>query len=124
MNETTDRLVRLGLVALAALLLAPLVAMLLGGWPMTGGWMMGPDGGWGGHGGWMMGTGTAGTWWWVGGLLWSLGLIAVVVLAYGLFRGATATQDDALAELRRAYARGDLSDEEYDRRRERLGGAD
>ncbi|WP_254545572.1 SHOCT domain-containing protein [Halomarina pelagica] len=128
MNETTDRLVRLALVALAVLLLAPLVvmllAMLLGGWPTTGGWMMGPGGGWGGPGGWMMGTGGGGAWWWLGGLLWLLGLIAVVALASGVLRGAGGEgEDSALVELRRAYARGDLTDEEYERRRERLGGA-
>jgi putative membrane protein len=52
-------------------------------------------------------------------LLAAGGLLAllVVALARGLGDGG---EDEALAELRRAYARGDLSDEEYERRRERL----
>jgi len=35
-------------------------------------------------------------------------------------RHSTADEDDALAELRRRYARGELTDEEFERRVERL----
>lgn len=47
-------------------------------------------------------------------------LSLLVVLAVLAYRATVARVDPAVEELRRAYARGDLSDEEYDRRRERL----
>lgn len=61
--------------------------------------------------------------------LWSLGMLVVwlVVLlggGYLLYRafagGDRAETDPALEELRLAYARGDLSAEEYEERRSRL----
>lgn len=100
------------LVILAVIVLTPLLMMMFA-MPMTG----------------MMG-------WWGGGAagtgfspLWSiammlLALIAVVAIGYILYRGLIGDQDfhrdPALEELRAAYARGELSDEEFERRRQRL----
>jgi putative membrane protein len=91
------------------------------GGPMT----YGMHGGMWGDGG--TGTATASGWLILASVLWRLLiLVAVVVLGYLLYRGLTRSGDDdgadAVAELRLAYARGDLSDEEYERRRERLEG--
>ncbi|MFA1609964.1 SHOCT domain-containing protein [Halobellus rubicundus] len=127
-----------GVVALAALVfLAPLLvgggAMGWGGMGagMTGG--MG-SGTWGPmHGGWMMDGATAGAggWWWLLlAALWRLLVLAALVGGgYLLYRAVVGDgvgdvdgtgADPAIRELRTAYARGDLSDEEYERRRERL----
>ncbi|MFB6120673.1 MAG: SHOCT domain-containing protein [Halobacteriaceae archaeon] len=51
-----------------------------------------------------------------GGLL----ALAVAGVAYGV---GGEESDDALDELRKAYARGDIDDEEFERRRERLTGS-
>jgi putative membrane protein len=76
-------------------------------------------------------------WWWgdgmAGGLspIWGIGmmLIWLVVLlgvGYLLYRGLVGSvrprtvADPALEELRMAYARGDLSEEEFEERRSRL----
>lgn len=83
-------------------------------------------GGYGGSygGGGMMGGGagllggTMGLW----GLIWMGLLIAVpLYLAYRLFdQEGDSTDGRPLSVLRERYARGELSDEEFDRRRERL----
>nr|WP_233340674.1 SHOCT domain-containing protein [Haloprofundus sp. MHR1] len=80
-----------------------------------GGGMMG--GGWGGMGG-LGGFGMLG-----GGMfLWPLLLIGLVLLLmYGTNREEqTSKTDTALAELRERYARGELSDEEFENRRSSL----
>jgi putative membrane protein len=75
-------------------------------------------------------------WWWGDGMmtaspLWGVGmmlfwLVVLLGVAYVLYRGlvsrtATGTDSDpALEELRLAYARGDLTAEEFEERRERL----
>nr|WP_090623249.1 SHOCT domain-containing protein [Natrinema salaciae] len=71
----------------------------------------GPMGGWGGFGGWMF--------------LWPIllfGLVALIaVWVAGLRRVArTDRPDHALEELRERYARGDLSEDEFERRRRKL----
>lgn len=78
----------------------------------------------GGMGGGMSG-GMGGVSWWP--LLWLLVILAVVGLAVVavLDRGdASGTErrdsDDALATLRTRYARGELSEEEFEERRARL----
>ncbi len=123
MTTTRDstRLVGIVLLALAALFVLPaLVGMagIFGGGPMGwgGGWM---------HDTWMHGgTGGSVPWW-----MWGMGLVGqllvLTVLVGGgllLFRALTdrESDDSALAELRRSYARGDIDDEEFDRRRARL----
>ena len=105
-TRTDRRLVAAVLLVLGALLVAPL---LFGG-TMMGGGMWGQ---WRGTvPGWMVLVGTLSR------------LVVVVMLvgaAYLLYRAVTDEDaDDALEELRRAYARGQLTDEEYERRRDRL----
>jgi putative membrane protein len=61
-----------------------------------------------------------------GVFLWLVVAVVVVTLLYRASKedeeAEDAGSDPAMEELRRAYARGDLSDEEFDRRRERLEG--
>ncbi|MFB6200983.1 MAG: SHOCT domain-containing protein [Halorhabdus sp.] len=113
-----DLTIGIGVVILGGIaLLAP--ALLSGG---TGSGRTGH----GSYGG-MMGTGGAG--WEIFG---PLSQIMVVLLLVGgaalLYRTLTADQgtrrdgvkDSALAELRQSYARGELSDEEFETRRTKL----
>jgi putative membrane protein len=78
--------------------------------------------GWGTWGG--GGATAAPGWVLLASLLSRLFVVAAVVgvgyLLYRAIAGNADERDDALAELRLAYARGDLSDEEFERRRERL----
>lgn len=82
-------------------------------------------GGYGGFGGPMGGFGGTGGW----SLLGFLPLVGLLLLIGGGIYLATRAanrdgkapaSDGALAELRLAYARGDLSDDEFERRREVL----
>ena len=109
--RTDDSLLRIIIVVVAVLLLFPL--LMMGTFPM-----MGMMGGWGGTG---SGMGFS--------PLWGLGmmlllLVVVVGIGYFLFQslteGALSSNDRALEELRVAYARGDLSKEEFEERRELL----
>lgn len=79
----------------------------------------------GGYGGGMMGGssgglfgGAMGLW----GLLWMGLLIAVpLYLVYALLnRGSGGNNEQSLSVLRERYARGELSDDEFDRRRKQL----
>lgn len=98
--------------------------------PMSGyGGMMGGSGGMmGGYGGMMGGYGGTGLGWSFLGLLSQFGLILLLLGGgYLLYRGldsgtdgGSAGPDSALEELRVTYARGDISDEEFEHRRERL----
>jgi putative membrane protein len=101
----------------AALILLPLLTVGLGGGTMGGGMMGG--GMWGGHN-----DGGVSGWWVLVGLVGRvLTLLVVVGVGYLLYRALTESgdgADEAMDELRLAYARGDLSDEEYERRRETL----
>jgi len=101
------------LLLIAAVVLLPVLTMGMGAGGMMGGPMMG-GGTWDG--------GTAPGWWLLAGLLGRvLTLLVVVGVGYLVYRALTgSSDDDALAELRLAYARGDLSDDEYERRRETL----
>lgn len=110
-TRTDNSLLRIIIVVVAVLLPFPL--LMMGMFPMMG----------------MMG-------WWGGAgpsvslsPLWGLGMmllfLAVLVgIGYFLYRsltqGALSTNDRALEELRIAYARGDLSQEEFEERRESL----
>jgi putative membrane protein len=115
-QDTTDRqLVTLVLIALGALLVLPL---LMGFGMMGFGSMMG--GMWGGG---MWGNGGTPTWLMGLGVIVQLVFLAVVVgVGYLVYRAVTgaAGPDRATQELRLAYARGDLSDEEYEQRRDAL----
>lgn len=72
-------------------------------------------------GGGMMGYGGFGTF--GGGMfLWPLVLVALVLVLYYAVsnRDGTGTSDAALATLRERYARGELTDEEFEERRRTL----
>lgn len=105
------RLVALVVLALGLLLIVPFLTMGVG---MMGGGMWGPG----------MQGGTAPEWMWaVGFLFQGLFLSAILVLGYLVYRAVgdgDARADPAIGELREAYARGDLSEDEYDRRLDRL----
>ncbi|AAV44580.1 MULTISPECIES: SHOCT domain-containing protein [Halobacteriales] len=75
-----------------------------------GGGMMG--------GGWGLFGGAMGLW----GFLWMGLLIAVpLYIVYALLnRGSGGNEEQSLSVLRERYARGELSDDEFDRRREQL----
>ncbi|MGM0591951.1 MAG: SHOCT domain-containing protein [Halobacteriota archaeon] len=126
-NTTNRTLITLGLVILALVVLGPL--LLVGGMGTMGGYWMG------GTGMPMMG-GSAGSgsafplWMAVFGLL-SQVLFFLLLFGggYVLYRSLRSDEsesetDPALEALRVAYARGDLTDEEFERRRERLESAD
>lgn len=49
-----------------------------------------------------------------------LGVLAYVLYVYGTSNGSGGRTDGELERLRSAYARGDLSDEEFETRRDRL----
>ena len=113
-ERTSDGLLRIVRIVLAVIVLFPILMMVFAA-PMMG--MMG----------WWWGGGTA------GGLspLWGIGmmlvwLVVLVGIGYLLYRGlvggvgSSLTGDRALEELRVAYARGDLTDEEFEERRAKL----
>ena len=104
-------------IVLAVLIVLPLVLGAVSGW-QGGGWgMMGP---------WMMG---GFGWWWFMPIFmiifWGLVIWGVVALVRGLSgsRGsdsAPSTTDSALDILKRRYARGDISKEEYEEKKKDL----
>ena len=110
---TGDSLVRTIVIVVAVILLLPVIAMLVM-MPMMGAGHM-----WYWNDAGVMGSG----WPWL--LTWLVGLLVIVGVGYALYKAiaSTGTQresDAALEELRLAYARGDLSDEEFEERRRRL----
>lgn len=117
-TNTTDRqLVWVVLAIVAALIVLPAFVMgfgMMGAGPMMGGM-------WGDH---MWGMSGASGWLLVIGVGMQLLFLAVIVgaiyLGYRALTKQDGSPDPALEELRAAYARGDLSDDEYERRRERL----
>lgn len=105
-----DDLVKIIVIVLGIILVLPMAMMLLI-WPMGGMWG-------GGH---MWNNGDAG---WLGLASWAV-IMLILLGAIGLFlRGFLQAErgdtDPALEELRMAYARGELSDEEFEERRNRL----
>ncbi|WP_049888720.1 SHOCT domain-containing protein [Natronococcus occultus] len=113
--STDDSLVRTVLILIAVILLLPLFVMILA-MPVMGLW------GWGHMWDSGMWNGTGAAWMW---LLMSIIPIAIVLvvgyLLYRLIRHlATRQSDPALEELRTAYAQGEISDEEFEERRNRL----
>ncbi len=107
---TDDSLARTLLIVIAAILLLPFLMMALM-MPLMGAW------GWG-H----MWNGTGTSWMWL--LMSIVPLLVILAIGYLLYqsvrRSGEPETDPALEELRAAYARGDLSDEEFEARRERL----
>ena len=100
---------RLAIIAVPLLVAATGTAAAHGGGSYGGG-MMG--------GGWGLFGGAMGLW----GLLW-MGLLIAVPLYIGyalLNRGSDGNDAQSLSVLRERYARGELSDDEFDRRRKQL----
>ena len=100
------------LLILGAIILLPLLTMGMG----FGGMM--------GYGGMMGQYGSTGGWWpFIGMLVPLIFLLILLGGGYLVFHRMNETQtsrDPAMEELRTAYARGDLTDEEFEARRERL----
>jgi len=116
-NSDDTRLVTLLLVIIGAVFIFPLFFMgfgMMGFGPMMGGI-------WGGH---MWGDGTMSGWMFIVGIVMQLLFLAALVgggyLIYRAITGSERSSDQALEELRLAYARGELTDEEYEQRREAL----
>lgn len=113
--DTENDLVRVLLAVVAVIVLVPVLMMVLM-MPMMGMWSGGHmgDGGTGG-----MGAGTA-----LWPLMWLVPLAVVAGIGYLVYRAvkrsADSVSDPAVEELRVAYARGDLTDEQFEERRERL----
>jgi putative membrane protein len=113
-RRTTDDTLRIVLIVVAVIVLAPMLMMGLA-FPMMGVW----GGMMGGYGGF----GVSPIWGVVMMLVWLVILVGGGYLVYRWATGAgSAGTDPALEELRLAYARGDISEEEYEQRRSRLGG--
>lgn len=115
-SRDTDDLLRIVLIVLAVLIVAPMLMMVFA-FPMMGMWgggMMSGSGGFGpgsGFGFWGLGT----------LLVWLALLFGGGYLIYrGVTRRSGVAEDPAIEELRLAYARGDLSDEEFEERRATL----
>ena len=106
----TDDTVRTAVLVLAGLLAVPLLMMVVM-MPMMG------LAGWGHMSAWGGGWGAT--------VAMAIPLLVLGALGYLLYLGVREDSggetNDALAELRAAYARGELSDEEFERRRDRLG---
>ncbi|WP_129115934.1 SHOCT domain-containing protein [Halegenticoccus tardaugens] len=100
------------LLILGAIIVLPMLTMGMG----FGGMM--------GYGGMMGGYGTTGGWWPLVGMLVQLVFLLILLGGgYLVFRRMTeseASQNPAMEELRMAYARGDLTDEEFETRRDTL----
>lgn len=113
-TDDGETLLRVLLIIVALLLLVPLLMMLFA-LPM-----MGMMGWWGGGG---PGSSVAvSPMWGIGMML--LFLLVLVGIGYVLYRVVTRESfggdDQAIEELRTAYARGELSQEEFEQRREDL----
>lgn len=109
----TDDLLRALLVLVAIVLIAPLVGMAVFVPAVFGTGV----GGMPGHGG-------AGVWWLLSGLVPLVLVVGAGYLLYSALGSDRDRTDPAIEELRAAYARGDLTDEEFDARYERLRRAD
>jgi putative membrane protein len=119
MTENTDRtrLITIVLIIVGAFVVFPMFFMSF--WPMMGGMLGG--GMWGGG---MWGDGTIPGWMFIVGIVMQLLFLAAIIgggyLIYRAVAGSESDSDHVLEELRLAYARGELTDEEYEQRREVL----
>ncbi|MFB6190624.1 MAG: SHOCT domain-containing protein [Candidatus Nanohaloarchaea archaeon] len=103
---STDAGFRVVLLVIAAVVFAPLLLMVVA-FPLMGMWT--------GH----MWTGTGFTFPVL--LLWLLLSGMTLGIGYLIYRASTGTyRDRAIEELREAYARGDLDEEEFEERKEKL----
>lgn len=115
MSQSTKTALLIGGIALALLVGVPLLWGGLSGWQGDGWGMMGP-GMMGGFG--FMGFGAV-----FMVLFWGLIIWAVVAFTQGFHPGAwgeSRNQDSALEVLKRRYARGDISKEEYEEKKRDL----
>ena len=120
MNRNTA--IALGVAALVVLFATPVLAFVLGFGGMGGAaWRMPMDGPMWGNGT-HDGTGTLPVWFALVGLLSQLAFVALLATAaYLIYRAIAGDDGDrALEELRAAYARGDIDDDEYERRKDHL----
>ena len=117
MNKNVKTALIVGGIALALLIALPLLWGGLSGWQVGGWGMMGP--------GMMGGFG----WWWLMPILMVLFLIlgiwAVVALVRGVSQprdsdSGSSRPDSALEVLRKRYARGEISKEEYEEKKKDL----
>lgn len=113
--SSNESLLRTALLVLLVLLFLPFVFMLVM-MPFMGLF------GWTHMGGTWMGDGTGGWFGWLFVVI--VPLLVVLGLGYAVYSlttsGTTGRRDSAMEELRLAYARGDLTDEEFENRRQRL----
>lgn len=121
MPENTDdtRLITVLLVIIGALVFFPIIFMsfgMLGVGPMMGGMWGGGMWGDGTMSGWMVGTGI------VLQLLFIAVLVGGAFLTYKTIASTGSDGDQALEELRLAYARGELTEDEYEQRKDTLEG--
>ena len=112
-QPTSNDALRIVLIVLAVVVLGPMLLMALA-FPMMGMWGGGMMGGFGG-------TAVSPLWGIAMSLIW---LVVLVGGGYLVYRWATGDgsigADPALEELRLAYARGDVTEEEYEERRSML----
>ncbi len=116
-NTEDTRLVTILLIIIGAFVIFPMFFMgfgMMGFGPMMGGM-------WGGG---MWSDGTIPGWMFIVGILMQILFLAALVgggyLIYRIVTSNESGSDQALEELRLAYARGELTDEEYEQRREAL----
>lgn len=117
MSQTTatadESILRIVLIAVLILIAIPFVMMIVM-MPMLGAWGFGHMNGW-------MWDGTGASWTWIVMWLVMLGILfGGGYLLYRTLHNSSDSPDPALQELRAAYARGELSDEEFEKRRGRL----
>lgn len=102
-----DRLLWFIILLLAGVILVPMVLMGL--------FMPAMDA----H--WSTGDGVMGVWWFGAWLVMLAVFFGIGYLLYRMVVGSdVSTGDSAVEELRSAYARGEIDDEEYEKRYERL----
>lgn len=110
MSQTaeSDSLIKLVIVIAAVLILGPILLMLVAA-PFMGGMML-------------LGVPRAGGFAFVGLLMSLLVPLLLIVAAVVLYRrwGEREREDEALRELRMAFARGEIDREEFEERREAL----
>lgn len=111
-QRNPDITFKIVLTVLAFVVLAPILMMIL---------IMPMFGMWGGMMGCFNGGAVSPVWGFGMSLLWLVVLLGGGYLVYrGLVRSGAVPSDTAIEELRLAYARGDLTDEEFEDRREKL----
>ena len=117
MNQNLKTVLIVGGIILVALIVLPLVFGLVSGWQggtgygMMGPWMMGGFGG-----GWFMPI--------IMIVFWGLVIWGIVALARGVASpsnsGSPNQADSALEILKRRYARGEITKQEYEERKKDL----